>query len=144
MPGVMMFSKCIYFNIATLNRKVDKLWQEGFKRIGLSSSHAYLLFALGKEPELTQKDLCELMEFDASTVTRFVDTLVDKGLIDKEGKGRGSSIKLSLKGKHMIKRIDKTMQKLFEETEQKIGKKEFKSFINSTTLIRNSLNNERI
>lgn len=83
-----MFDECIYFNLSALTRKVTRIWEEEFGKLGLSPSHGYLLFAIAENPDASQKELGEIMELDPSTVTRFIDTLVSKGLAKKPVRGR--------------------------------------------------------
>lgn len=134
-----MFDHCIYFNLVTLNRKIGRVWQSEFEKLGLSTSQAYLLFALVQESELTQKDLGQLLELNASTVTRFVDDLVRKGLLEKVGKGKGSLIQVTSLGKKECRKIKKTMDLLFSKTQNQVGKSNFSSFVDGLHKMKQSL-----
>ena len=134
-----MFKDCIYFNVATLDRMITKIWQDEFIKFALSPSHGYLLFVLMEKPMLTQKELSEIMELKASTITRFVDDLVKKGLIDKIGKGKVSTIKISDAGKKMCKQINRSTQLLLQQMQEKIGKETFEEFVSLATSIKNTL-----
>ncbi|MBZ0090881.1 MAG: MarR family transcriptional regulator [Sulfuricellaceae bacterium] len=78
-----MFERCLYFNLNALTRKVNRLWDEAFRHAGLSPSNAYLMRVVLNEPGITQKRISETLELAPSTVTRFVDTLVKQGLLER-------------------------------------------------------------
>lgn len=78
-----MFERCLYFNLNALTRNVNRLWGEAFRHTGLSPSNAYLMQVVLKEPGISQKRIAEALELAPSTVTRFVDTLVKQGLLER-------------------------------------------------------------
>lgn len=134
-----MFNRCIYFNLNTLNRQIGKIWQLEFEKLGLSASHAYMLYAIAHDPALSQRDLGELFELNASTVTRFVEDLVRKSLIKKTGKGKGSKIEITPLGKRECKKIEKVMDDLFNKMQKHLGKSKFSSFVDGISKVRESL-----
>lgn len=126
-----MFNQCIYFNLATLTRKISKIWQSEFEQYGLSPSHGYLLFAIVENTNTRQKELSELMELDASTITRFIDTLANKGLLKRSTKGKGSLVFATEKGKQKYISVKDTMDKLYLQMQKQFGEEDFKIFVNS-------------
>lgn len=124
-----MFEECIYFNLATLTRSMDKLWSEAFGRLGLSPSPGYLLFAIAECPGTSQKQLAELLELDASTITRFIDGLAAKGLLEKKSRGKGAAFTLTPRGQKVRHEVKKTMDLLFNEMQAQFGQRRFKSFV---------------
>lgn len=133
-----MFENCIYFNLTTLTRKISKIWQEEFERLGLSPSHGYLLFAIAETPDTTQKALSKVMELDASTITRFVDTLVHKGLIEKSSRGKGGTLKATPLGRREYHKIKKLMDALFQHMQGHFGRQEFAAFVGNLRKARQS------
>jgi len=126
-----MYERCIYFNLSTLNRRITKIWQDEFHPLGLSPSHGYLLAAMAESPLATQKELSEMMELDASTITRFIDQLHNKSLIEKVSVGKGAKFSLTDQGISTSQRINELMNSLFTNMQQKIGEKELDSFVES-------------
>lgn len=82
-----MFERCLYFNLNTLTREVNRLWDDAFSKIGLSPSHAYLMRAVFNAPGITQKNLADELKLSPSTVTRFIDTLAARGLLERMHNG---------------------------------------------------------
>ncbi len=79
----IMFERCLYFNLNALTRNVNRFLDEAFRHTGLSPSNAYLMQVVLNEPGITQKRIAESLELAPSTVTRFVDTLVKQGLLER-------------------------------------------------------------
>ena len=125
-----MFDECIYFNLVALTRKINKIWQEEFERLGLTPSHGYLLFAIVKEPNASQKELSEILALDASTITRLIDNLVKKNLVDKKSRGKGAILSVTPAGEKEYLVIKETMDKLYNSMQKKFGKKEFSDLVN--------------
>ncbi len=134
-----MFNRCIYFNLSTLNRRITKLWEGEFALIGLAPSHGYLLFAMAEEPAATQKDLAEIMELDASTITRFIDALVGKGLIKRERVGKGATYSVTDTGRSMVDKVQAAMNILFDQMQKKFGSNDFAQFVGNLRSVKNIL-----
>ena len=131
MEDVSMYEKCIYFNLATLNRKVTKVWRDEFSVLGLSPSHGYLLAAMAEKPMSTQKELSEIMELDASTITRFIDVLSSKKLIEKQSTGKGAKFILTSQGLLIANKANDLMDTLFSNMQNTLGKAELATFVNN-------------
>jgi DNA-binding MarR family transcriptional regulator len=134
-----MFSRCIYFNLSTLNRRITKLWESEFALIGLAPSHGYLLFAIAEKPKASQKELAEIMELDASTITRFIDALVRKNLITRERVGKGATYSMTDMGVAMVEKIQATMDTLFDQVRGQFGDKDFTQFVGSLRSVKDVL-----
>ena len=124
-----MFDKCIYFNLITLMRRVNRIWQKEFKRLGLTPSHGYLLFAMKELPDATQKDLSELMELDASNITRLIEGLENQGLVKKTTRGKGSRFTVTSEGRKAYRTVQKVMDSLYGSMQERFGPEHFKSFV---------------
>ena len=78
-----MVERCLYFNINTLTRVVNRIWDDAFAELGLSPSHAYLLRLVLSQPGLTPKQINLELKLEKSTVTRFIDVLGKRDLYNK-------------------------------------------------------------
>ncbi|MBO1254697.1 MarR family transcriptional regulator [Alteromonas sp. 5E99-2] len=126
-----MYQQCVYFNLSTLNRKITKIWQDEFNRLGLSPSHGYLLSAMAEKPMSTQKELSELMELDASTITRFIDVLNAKKLVEKVTVGKGATFSLTAEGLAVSAKSKELMTALFTRMQESMGANELTNFVDS-------------
>ena len=76
-----MFERCLYFNVNALARAVNRIWEEAFREFDLSPSHAYLLRLLLSSPGMSPKQISRELKLEKSTITRFLDSLQQKGLL---------------------------------------------------------------
>ncbi|MCF6193385.1 MAG: MarR family transcriptional regulator, partial [Kangiellaceae bacterium] len=74
-----MFDRCLYFNTNHLARTVGKIWQEAFEEVGLAPAHAYLLRLVLEQPGIAQSKISAELHLEKSTITRFIDKMVDQG-----------------------------------------------------------------
>jgi len=66
--------------------------EEEFKHTGLSPSYAFLMMLVNETPGIGQKDLAEKLNLAPSTVTRFLDSLANRGYLYRVVHGKTSSI----------------------------------------------------
>jgi len=76
-----MFEKCLYFTATKFTRLISSLWEEAYRPIGLSPSHAYLMMLVLEKPGDTPKKLSEKMDLKLSTISRLIDGLSVKGFL---------------------------------------------------------------
>lgn len=124
-----MFDRCVYFNLITLTRRISRLWQEEFQRLGLSPSHGYLLFAIAEESPVSQKQLSHILELDASTVTRFVDKLMAMDLVEKTSPGKGGRLSVTKQGRVVYRKVSRIMDGLYAQMQEHFGKEDFHDFV---------------
>ncbi|NOZ53925.1 MAG: winged helix-turn-helix transcriptional regulator [Gammaproteobacteria bacterium] len=121
-----MFDECLYFNATKFTRLINFFWAEAYRPIGLSPSHAYLLQFILNQPGETLQNLAEKMDLKLSTVTRFVDVLSAKGLVErrKENKDkRECSVYPTIEGKELKTDLDRTSKILRKEIRKILGDK---------------------
>ena len=78
-----MFERCLYFNINALARRINRIWDEAYQDLGLSPAHAYVLRVVLAEPGISHKGLAEILQLEKSTISRFVNTLQQKGMLQR-------------------------------------------------------------
>lgn len=137
-----MFEKCIYFNTNALVRQINRIWDEAFKPFGLSPSHAYVLRVVLDQPGIGMKQIAEILELAPSTVTRFVDSLINKKLLKRElddKDRRGAIIYPTTDAKKIHKKLEQTGQELFLNMNQIIGKEAFSDLVTDIKKTRHKL-----
>ena len=73
-----IYAMCLYFTSGALARKVEKLAQTSWDKVGLSPSHAYLLMMALEEPGVQPSGLAAHLQLQPSTVTRLIEKLEEK------------------------------------------------------------------
>lgn len=127
-----MFDKCLYFNVVKLSRTVNSLWESAYLPFGLSPSQAYLLQFILKEPGDTPKNLAKKMDLTLSTVSRLVDGLATRRLIEKKKHNqdkRESNVYPTQNAKKIEKDLTRTTAALRKKVERLIGDKKLSSVV---------------
>ena len=76
-----MFDRCLYFNTNHLSRIVNKIWKDAYAELNLAPAHAYLLRLVLAQPGLAQKQIATELHLEKSTITRFIDKMVEDGYL---------------------------------------------------------------
>ncbi len=117
------YCECFYFSAARLSRVLDRIAEEAFAPAGLSAPHAFALMAIADidAENLAIGDLAELLGIDPSTMTRFADSLVHKGLAIRSKNGRRTELSATEKGRNLGRELIGNWRKLHENIEAKLG-----------------------
>lgn len=123
-----MFDRCLYFNVNALSRVVNKIWGEAFAEYNLSPAHAYMLRAVLTQPGITQKELAAELRLEKSTVTRFVDVLHDKGLVQRkkgsDSDSRSQHVYPTARAKKLHEGLEMTGKRLYRTMQEVLGQDE--------------------
>lgn len=114
---------CLYFTSNRLSRIMNRMADEEFSRIGLSTSHAMALMTIDLEPGLSQNELSKLLNIKPSTTSRFIDKLEGKGLVTRKVKGKVSYIYPTEKGLELQEEMGKCWENLHRRYSDILGEK---------------------
>ena len=128
---VVMFERCLYFNVNALARRVNGIWDEAFAEFNLSPAHAYLLRLLLEQPGLTQTQITRELKLEKSTVTRFVTVLASKNLITREKQGREVLAFPTVKAKALQERLNIKGDELYQRMIKSLGKNKVTALVGS-------------
>ncbi len=103
---------CLFFNTNALARYLLKLAEKEFKHLNLSPAHASFLLLVYHMPGISPKQLSMHLHLTPSTITRFIDALEKKDLVNRKTKGKTASILPSKKGLKLKSPIAKAYKKL--------------------------------
>lgn len=105
-------------------REINALAEESFQEIGLSPSYAYILMVVDNESPIATSAVANRVGLKPSTVTRLVDKLVGKGLIQRSQEGRNVWLHKTDKLEEEMLQITACWNKLYHAYNEIIGTKE--------------------
>lgn len=132
-------NECLYFTASRLDRIITKMAEEEFAKSGLSPTAAYLLMVVYEDEGQSQKNIGETLHLQPSTVTRIIDSLVRKDLVQKEVHGRTTLIFSTDKGKELKTLIEECWFSLRNHYSAIIGKVEADEITAKVNQITNQL-----
>lgn len=127
-----MFDRCLYFNTNLLARKVDKLWAQAYGELGLAPAHAYLLRLLLEKPGLVQRDIAQELSLEKSTITRFIDKMVEEDYLYRttsQGSLREQAVYPTEKAIALKDKLNETGNQLYKKMQQLLNEDELKSMV---------------
>ena len=90
---------------------------------GISESECFVLVEIGRKPNISVKELAEILRLDKSGVSRTVEELVQKDYVERKPSTedrRFVVLNLTLKGKERFEKIENGMNRKFKEILDKI------------------------
>lgn len=112
---------CLFFTANSLARDITRIGEEEFARIGMTPSYAFLLLLALNSPGISQKEISAGMNMAPSTVSRFIDALVKRKLLQKDIKGRITYIYPTKKGKQLQEEIKAVWGNLYKRYSKVLG-----------------------
>lgn len=113
----------LFFLTGALSRKLKNQADEAFATVGLSSSHALLLWLIYDNPDIQPSQLANQMQLKPSTITRLVQKLERRELVEKQSEGRAIAIRCTDKGKNLAQEIEQKWEQLIQLKKENIGER---------------------
>ena len=98
-----------------MNRVINKMTEEAFMPTGLAPSYAFLMMVVIEEESIGIGELAEILKLAPSTVTRFVDKLMEKEYLERSQEGRNITVIITQKGKELLPVIKESWKRLYDE-----------------------------
>ena len=137
-----MFDHCIYFNTTALARQLEREWASAFEPFDLTSPQAFLLRAILDKPGLLQREYAEGMVVSRPTLTRALDGLKLKGLIERrstERDGREQSIYPTDASLAMHAALNDASVRVGKRLKKQLGNEVFADTVTMIRDVRNAL-----
>ena len=125
------YCQCLYFSSNALARKIEKLANESWKKVGLSPSHAYLLMLVIEEPGIQPMELVKQLLLTPSTITRLIEKLEEKKLVIRTTEGKSTNVYPSSKAKAMLPDLKECLNHFYQNYAAILGKEESARMVNS-------------
>ena len=117
------YCSCLYYSANAMARAMARMAEEEFGAAGLAPSYAFILMAVNEHPGIQPKEVSSLMHLAPSTVTRLVDKLATKGLVERRAVGKGIELRPTAKAREVYPRIREAWTSLYRRYSQVLGVK---------------------
>lgn len=118
------YCDCLYFAANALSRTLSKMAEEEFAITGLAPSYAFLLMAVDKKPGIQPKELSMQLQLTPSTVTRLIEKLEYKGIVERKTSGRCTEVYPTKKCHELDEKIKLAWTNLNKRYVELIGEEE--------------------
>ena len=125
------YCQCLYFSSNALARKIEKLANESWKKVGLSPSHAYLLMLVIEKPGVQPTELVHQLLLTPSTITRLIEKLEEKKLVVRTTEGKLTNVYPSPKAKALLPELKECLNHFYQNYIAILGKEESARMVNS-------------
>jgi DNA-binding MarR family transcriptional regulator len=114
---------CIAVRIRLLNRIITNLYDDALRPLGLKVSQLNILVVTAKLGLARPARVCEILQLDASTLSRNVDRMRSNGwlVVVPENDARAQPFRLTRKGKLLIEKATPAWQKAQRQAEELLG-----------------------
>ena len=117
------YCNCLYYSANALSRLMTRMADEEFALAGVSSSYAFLLMTVNGQPGIQPKEISQKMQLTPSTVTRLVEKMEARGLLERESSGRATEVYPTEKSQELQPRIQEAWQNLYRRYANILGEK---------------------
>jgi DNA-binding MarR family transcriptional regulator len=115
---------CLAMRVRILNRVVTSIYEEALRPLGLKASQMNVLVAVAKLGIAPPTRLCEILQMDASTVSRNVDRMRAKGWLETvpDEDARTQPLRLTTRGVRLLERAVPVWEQGQERAKQLLGR----------------------
>lgn len=117
---------CLYFSANAIARIITKLAEEEFSATGLTPSYAFLVMSINENPGIQPKDLSAEMLLTPSTITRLIEKLEHKNLVERKTVGKFTEVYPTEKSILLGKTIKESWMNLYKRYSEILGDEEGK------------------
>lgn len=107
----------------SFSREISRHFDSYFEEYDLATSYVELMLILHNNEELSQNDLAEEMNLAPSTITRFINKLVKRSLVQKKKSGRTAVINLSKKGQALVPKLKDSFDRAMADLQNILSEK---------------------
>ena len=125
------YCKCLYHSANAFARVMTKMADEAFGPTGLSTSYAFLLMTVNDTPGIQPKAISNQMQLRPSTVTRLIEKMEYRGLLERKSAGRATEVYPTEKSEALKPELKKAWQRLYKQYTSILGKESANELTNN-------------
>lgn len=116
-------TSCIAGRFRLLNRVITNLYDDALRPLGVKLSQGNVLAVVAKLGVARPAEVCDILELDASTLSRTVDRMAENGWIEilPDVDGRSHRFRLTNAGRRLLERAIPAWEKAQAEAKKLLG-----------------------
>ena len=118
------YCQCLYYSANALARIMTRIADEEFASLGITPSYAFLIMTVNSKPGIQPGEISIEMQLTPSTVTRLVEKMEHRGLLERRSNGKFTEVYTTLKGNEIIPGIRTSWMNLFNRYSGVLGEKD--------------------
>ena len=118
---VSKYSSCLNFTANALARVMTNISDEEFGRLGLTASHAFVLKEAVENPGVQPKELSGELHLTPSTITRLIEKLELKKLVERKMEGKHTLVYATEKGIKLLPEVKQAWDNVFRRYADILG-----------------------
>jgi DNA-binding MarR family transcriptional regulator len=115
------YCQCLYYSANALARIMTRVADEEFASLGISPSYAFLIMSVNNKPGIQPGEISIEMQLTPSTVTRLIEKMEHKGLLERKSNGKFTEVFTTQKGAEIIPGIKTCWMNLYKRYSSVLG-----------------------
>jgi DNA-binding MarR family transcriptional regulator len=126
------YCRCLYYSANALARVMTGLADEAFAPTGLPPSYAFVMMSVNGKPGIQPGEISTKMMLAPSTITRFIEKLEFRGLVNRKQVGKAIHVYPTAKGEQMYPEIKAAWRQLKKRYDNLIGEQKARELTDAT------------
>jgi len=118
------YCQCLYYSANALARIMTKIADEEFASLGITPSYAFLIMSVNSKPGIQPGEISMEMQLTPSTVTRLIEKMEYKGLLERRSKGKFTEVYTTQRGLDIIPGIKTCWMNLYKRYSGVLGEED--------------------
>ena len=115
------YCQCLYYSANALARIMTRIADEEFASLGITPSYAFLIMSVNIKPGIQPGEISIEMQLTPSTVTRLIEKMEYKGLLERRTSGKFTEVYATGKGTEIIPQIKTCWMNLYRRYSAILG-----------------------
>ncbi len=126
------YCQCLFYASGALSRVLNRMAEEAFGPTGLAPSQAFALMTVCRKPGIQPGELSSVLMLAPSTLTRLVEKLETKKLVERRGEAKATFVHPTEKGKRMEPQLRLCWEELLRRYVEVLGEKAARELTTAT------------
>lgn len=138
-----IFEKCLFFSSNSLTRSLASIADDSFKSMEITPTQGFTLLCVSDMDIHSPSEISQALNMKASTITRFVNRLVELEYLEYEKEGRNVRLDITLLGREKVSEVRKCWSKIYRKMAEILSQDELVSLTQKINSANHKFINDR-